>query len=91
MKVIDPNWIMSPGVKPLTRGLAMDLVDVDFAYPYLARQLSGFDADNDHGVCYVMLLGWRDRRSSMLCVEMQQNTGVYTGSSRNKHNTLRPV
>ena len=42
MKVIDPNWIMSPGVKLLTRQLAMELADADFAAPYLARQLSVF-------------------------------------------------
>ena len=46
MKVIDPNWIMSPGVKPLTRRLAMELADADFAAPYLVRQLSVFDTGN---------------------------------------------
>ena len=46
MKVIDPKRIMSLGAKPLTKWLAMELANVDLAFPYLARQLSVFDTSN---------------------------------------------
>ena len=68
---------------------ASDVVEADT--PTWRANCRGLMPTMHHGMCYVMLLGWRDRRSSMVCVEMQQNTGVYTGSGRNERNTLRPI